>query len=192
MTIASVTMVTPEQIKDAIRNVPNFPKPGIGFKDITTVLNQPELFAGVVDWMAEQMAGQPIDAVVGIESRGFMLGAALAYKIGAGFVPIRKQGKLPSATLKQSYSLEYGDDHIEVHTDALPAGARVVLVDDLLATGGTMAASLALMKALDVSVARVQFMVDLAFLDGRTKLQGKLVELGWEDTPIEAMVAFAD
>lgn len=192
MTIAPATMVTPEQIKLAIRNVPNFPKPGINFKDITTVLNNPELFAGVVDWMACQVSGQPIHAVVGIESRGFMLGAALAYKLGAGFVPIRKKGKLPSSIVHESYELEYGTDQIEVHTDAVPAGSRIILVDDLLATGGTMSAAISLMQQLDVSIARIQFMVDLTFLDGRSKLVNRLTELGLEDTPIEAMVAFND
>lgn len=189
----SMTQITADDIADAIRNVPNFPKAGINFKDITTVLNQPTLFAGVVDWMASQLGGQPVDAVIGIESRGFMLGAALAYKLGCGFVPIRKAGKLPAATVSQSYELEYGTDTIELHQDAVPSGARVVLVDDLLATGGTMAASMALLNQLDVELLSILFMVDLAFLDGRQKLSAMQAELGLpEALPVTAMVTFED
>jgi adenine phosphoribosyltransferase len=190
---AQCTQVTPEDIEKAIRNVPNFPKAGINFKDITTVLNQPELFAGVIDWMAAQIGGQPVDAVVGIESRGFMLGAALAYKLGCGFVPIRKKGKLPGKTVSQTYELEYGEDTVEVHTDAVPAGGRVVLVDDLLATGGTMAASMALLGQLDVQLVRILFMVDLTFLDGRKKIDAAAQTLALPaELPIQAMVAYHD
>src|SRR6516164_6310368 len=142
------TAVTPQEIERAIRNVPDFPKPGIQFKDITPVLADAALFAGAIDLLTEKFQPGSIDAVVGIDARGFIFAAAAALKLKAGFVPIRKKGKLPYQTYEQEYALEYGSATIAVHIDALKSGSQVLLIDDLLATGGTAAAAAALIERL--------------------------------------------
>jgi adenine phosphoribosyltransferase len=163
-------------IKTLIRDIPDFPKPGILFKDITTLLKDPEGLKATIELMAEKIRKAPCEAVVGTESRGFIFGAPLALELGVGFIPIRKPGKLPHKTRSASYELEYGTDTIEIHEDALQKGQKVALVDDLLATGGTMAASCELVEALGAEVASVTFVIELAFLNGRDKLEGRNVE----------------
>ena len=150
-----------------IRDVRDFPKPGIVFKDITPVLADAGAFAAAVEAMAAPWRGQAIDAVVGIEARGFILGAPLARLLDAGFVPVRKPGKLPGRTLSQTYALEYGEDRLELHADALPAGTRVLLVDDVLATGGTLAAAQALLGQLQVDIVGAGVLIELTALHGR-------------------------
>lgn len=162
-----------EHLKRKIRNVPDFPKPGILFYDITTLLRDPIGFREAVDAVEAPYKGRAIDLVVGVESRGFILGAALADRLGAGFVPVRKVGKLPSTTVKVTYDLEYGSDSLEMHDDAIAAGQRVLVVDDLLATGGTARATVDLVRRLGGQVAGVAFLVELTFLDGRAKLAGE-------------------
>lgn len=162
-----------EHLKQKIRNVPDFPKPGILFYDITTLLRDPVGFREAVDAVEAPYKGRPIDLVVGVESRGFILGAALADRLGAGFVPVRKVGKLPSTTVKVTYDLEYGSDSLEMHDDAIAAGQRVLVVDDLLATGGTARATVDLVRRLGGQVAGVAFLVELTFLGGRAKLAGE-------------------
>lgn len=152
-----------------IRNIPDFPKPGIVFKDITPVLADPAGFAAAVEAMAAPWRDAPPVAVVGIESRGFILGAAMAMALDCGFVPIRKPGKLPAHTLAEDYALEYGSDRIEIHADALPAGARVLIVDDVLATGGTLAAAAKLARRQGMDVAGAAVLVELRMLDGRKR-----------------------
>ena len=164
--------VTPDEIKQAIRNVPDFPKPGIQFKDITPVLADPRLFAGAIDLLANKFKPGSVDAVVGIDARGFIFAAAAAIKLNAGFVPVRKKGKLPYKTIEQDYALEYGSATVAMHMDALKPGARVLLIDDLLATGGTAAASAALIKKLGAQILEVTFLIELKFLNGREKLKG--------------------
>jgi adenine phosphoribosyltransferase len=166
-----------EALKAKIRNVPDFPKPGILFYDITTLLRDAEGFRLAVDQLAKPYAGTPIDLVVGVESRGFILGAAVADRLGAGFVPVRKVGKLPAKTVRVSYDLEYGSDALEMHDDAITPGQRVLIVDDLLATGGTARATVQLVKGLGGIVHAVAFLVELTFLDGRSKLQGEDVHV---------------
>jgi adenine phosphoribosyltransferase len=161
-----------QAIQSAIRDIPDYPKPGILFKDITTVLRDPKLFKDVIDFFRILNEDKAIDYVVGIESRGFILGAPLAYALNAGFVPIRKKGKLPAQVERHDYELEYGTDTVEIHTDAIPAGARVLLVDDLLATGGTAEAAITLLQKTGANVVGVQLLIELAFLDGRKKLAG--------------------
>lgn len=163
--------MTTEDVKKAIRDVPDFPKPGILFKDITTALNKPEIFQFLVDHMYEKYKNEGITKVVGIESRGFILGSVLAYKLNAGFVPVRKPGKLPSETYSVSYELEYGTDTLEIHNDALNANDVVLLHDDLLATGGTALASIELIQKFDVKNIHVSFICELLFLDGGKKLK---------------------
>jgi adenine phosphoribosyltransferase len=153
-----------------IRSIPDFPKKGIVFRDITTLLKKKESFASAVDMMYEHYKGLRIDTVVSIESRGFILGAPLAYKLGAGFVPIRKPGKLPAEKVKQEYALEYGTDAIEIHKDAIAPGTRVLMHDDLLATGGTMVAACKLVETLGGNVVGISFLIELAFLNGRKNL----------------------
>ena len=172
--------VTPEEIKQAIRNVPDFPKPGIQFKDITPVLADPRLFAGAIDLLANKFKPGSVDAVVGIDARGFIFAAAAAIKLNAGFVPVRKKGKLPYKTIEQDYALEYGSATVAMHVDALKPGARVLLIDDLLATGGTAAASAALIKKLGAQILEVTFLIELKFLNGREKLK---------DYPVRSIVA---
>jgi adenine phosphoribosyltransferase len=160
-------------LKTRIRNVPDFPKPGILFYDVTTLLRDPDGFKLAIDTMAEPYHGQGISLVVGIESRGFILGAAVADRIGAGFVPVRKVGKLPSKTIRASYALEYGTDSLEMHDDAIDNGQKVLIVDDLLATGGTARATVDLVKQLGGDVHGVSFLIELVALNGRAKLPGE-------------------
>jgi adenine phosphoribosyltransferase len=157
-------------LADMIRNVPDFPIPGIQFKDITTLLRDGAAFRMVVDTLAERYLGRGLDAVVGIESRGFILSAPLAYRLGVGLVPVRKPGKLPAATYQVGYDLEYGSNTLEIHRDSFSAGARVVVVDDLLATGGTVTAACELVEMAGATVEEVAFLVELTFLNGRERL----------------------
>ena len=168
----SQTPPTPSEIASAIRNVPDFPKPGIQFKDITPVLADARLFAGSVDLLIDGLKPGMVDAVVGIDARGFIFAAAAALRLGAGFVPIRKKGKLPFTTHEQDYALEYGHATVAIHTDALRPGSRVLLIDDLLATGGTAAAAAALVQRLGAQILRISFLIELGFLHGRDKLKG--------------------
>ena len=158
------------QLRSVIRDVPDFPKPGILFKDITPVLKDPLLCSAVVDAFAERLQGQQIDAVAGIESRGFLFGLMLANRLNIPFVPIRKKGKLPAETISQSYDLEYGSATIEIHRDAFVPGTRVLIHDDLLATGGTVEAAARLIEQLDGVVAGFSFIISLDFLKGEEKL----------------------
>ncbi len=162
-------------IKQRIRHVPDFPKPGILFYDITTLLRDPKGYRATIDMLSAPYKGQPIDAVVGIESRGFILGSAVAERIGAGFIPIRKPGKLPSATIKQTYALEYGTDALEIHSDAVEKGQRILIVDDVLATGGTAAAAAHLIRQLGGELLGLAFLLELEFLNGKAKLPGESV-----------------
>ena len=155
-----------------VRSVPGFPKPGIVFRDITTLLKDPGALREAADLIAARYAQSGISKVVGVEARGFILGAIIAYKLGAGFVPVRKPGKLPAATLRESYALEYGTDAIEIHADAISQGDRVLVHDDLLATGGTAAATCALVERLGGTIVGVSFLIELAFLGGRLRLTG--------------------
>ena len=164
-----------DHLKSRIRHVPDFPKPGILFYDITTLLAEAAGFKDTIDALAAPYAGAGIDRVVGIESRGFILAAALADRLGAGFVPIRKPGKLPSTTLGESYALEYGTDTLEIHDDALGAGHRVLIVDDVLATGGTARAAVNLVHRLGSTLHGAAFLIELDFLKGRDKLTGTTV-----------------
>jgi adenine phosphoribosyltransferase len=164
-----------DALKKRIRHVPDFPKPGILFYDVTTLLKDPEGFGMALDAMAQPYKAGTIDMVVGIESRGFIFGAAIADRLNAGFAPVRKLGKLPSKTRKASYSLEYGNDSLELHEDAAGKGQRVLVVDDLLATGGTAAATVSLIRGLGADVVAVQFLIELTGLEGRKKLPGETV-----------------
>ena len=166
------TSVTPAEISAAMRNVPDFPKPGIQFKDITPVLADARLFSGTIDLLTEKFVPGSVDAIVGIDARGFIFAAAAAKKLNAGFVPVRKKGKLPYTTIEQEYALEYGHATVAMHTDALKPGARVLLIDDLLATGGTAAAAVALVQKLGGKILEVSFLIELKFLNGRSKLNG--------------------
>ena len=159
-------------LKDRIRHVPDFPKPGILFYDITTLLREPEGFRDAVDALTEPFRDAGIDLVVGIESRGFILGAAVAGRLDAGFVPVRKIGKLPSATVRVTYDLEYGSDSLEIHEDAVRRGQRVLVVDDLLATGGTAAATVDLIGRTGGVVNAVAVLIELTDLGGRARLDG--------------------
>lgn len=162
-------------LKPYIRDIPDFPKPGIVFKDIAPLLGNPDAFATVTDTLAAKFQSAKLDYIAGIESRGFIFGAALANALKVGFIPLRKPGKLPYKTIRREYSLEYGTDAIEVHEDALQSGKRVLLVDDLLATGGTAAAASALLREIGADLVGVAFVVELAFLQGRTKLKEEKV-----------------
>jgi adenine phosphoribosyltransferase len=166
-------MLFMDTLKKRIRHVPDFPKPGILFYDITTLLRDPEGFQEAVGALATPFVGDNIDLVVGVESRGFILGAAVADRLKAGFVPVRKVGKLPSTTVRVTYDLEYGSDSLEIHNDAIAPGNRVLIVDDLLATGGTARATVDLVKQLGGTVHGAAFLIELAELSGRTKLQGE-------------------
>jgi adenine phosphoribosyltransferase len=159
-----------EQLKTKIRNVPDFPKPGILFYDITTLLQDKIGFRAAIDSLAIPFEGQGIDVVVGIESRGFIFGSAVADRIGAGFTPVRKPGKLPSTTVRATYDLEYGSDSLEMHDDAIRPGQKVLIVDDLLATGGTARATTDLVKKLGGDVHALAFLIELVALNGRTRL----------------------
>jgi adenine phosphoribosyltransferase len=173
--------VTPAEIEKAIRNIPDFPKPGIQFKDITPMLADARLFSGTIDLLTEHFAPGSIDAVVGIDARGFIFAAAAAKKLHAGFIPIRKKGKLPYKTVEQDYALEYGHATVAIHIDSLKPGARVLLVDDLLATGGTAAAAAALIQKLGAQIVEASFLIELKFLNGREKLSG---------FPVRSLVAY--
>jgi len=162
-----------DTLKAQIRSVPDFPKPGILFYDITTLIGDPAGFKATLDAMSAPFQGQGISLVVGIESRGFILGAAVADRLGAGFCPIRKPGKLPAKTIKESFSLEYGTDAIEIHEDAIAKGQRVLIVDDVLATGGTARAAARLVKRLGGELHGLAFLIELVGLDGRSQIQGE-------------------
>ena len=166
---------SPEFFKSRIRQVPDFPKPGINFYDITTLLRDPAGFAAAIEQLAAPFEGAGIDLVVGIESRGFILGAPVATRLKAGFVPIRKPGKLPAKALRESFSLEYGSDAIEIHHDAVTPGQTVLIVDDVLATGGTARAAASLVKQLGGTLHALAFLIELDFLQGREKLAGERV-----------------
>jgi adenine phosphoribosyltransferase len=160
----------PEELKRYIRDVPDYPQKGIVFRDITPLLGDKKIFREVVDLMSKGWASDPPDLVAGIEARGFIPGAAIAVKLGAGFVPIRKTGKLPWTTIVESYDLEYGTDQLEVHSDAVQPGQKVLIVDDVLATGGTASAAVRLMRKLGADVVGVQVLIELGYLDGRERL----------------------
>jgi adenine phosphoribosyltransferase len=160
-----------EHLRAAVRDVPDFPKKGIVFKDITPVLNDPALFRASIDLFLERCRGKNVDKIVGIDARGFLFGSAVAYELGVGFIPIRKRGKLPYKTETAKYSLEYGESEMEMHTDAMAAGERVVLVDDLLATGGTSAAAAVLIRKTGADLLEAQFLIELEFLHGRKQLE---------------------
>jgi adenine phosphoribosyltransferase len=162
--------ISVDKIKQAIREIPDFPKAGILFKDIMPVVKDPILFNQVIEYFYYELKDKKIQYVAGIESRGFILAAALAYKLGVGFVPVRKKGKLPGLVERHEYDLEYGTDIIEMQADAIEPGARVALIDDLLATGGTAAASIKLLERLNAEIASVLFLVELDFLHGRQAL----------------------
>lgn len=158
-------------LKSLIRTIPHYPKQGIMFRDITTLLKDPIGLRMLVDGLAEHYKNQKIDKIAGIEARGFIIGAALAYKLGLGFVPIRKSGKLPAETVGQEYALEYGADRVEIHTDAIDKGEQVLLIDDLIATGGTAEAAVALIQKLDGVVMGCGFVIDLPDIGGMQRLQ---------------------
>ncbi|MBI2421237.1 MAG: adenine phosphoribosyltransferase [Candidatus Hydrogenedentes bacterium] len=164
-----------------IRNVPDFPKPGIQFKDITSLLLVPDAFAHVIDTFKARYTAQPIDAIVGIDARGFIFGSALSYAMHLPFVPARKHGKLPGKTIEESFELEYGTDRVAIHDDALHAGQRVLILDDLLATGGTALAVARLIQRLGAEVVEAAFVVELPPLNGRKKLEG---------IPVHSLVEF--
>jgi adenine phosphoribosyltransferase len=157
-------------LADLLRDVPDFPQPGIVFKDLTPLLSNVDAFRFAVDSVAEHAAGLTVDKVVGIEARGFIFGAAVAYRLGAGFVPVRKPGKLPWKTVTETYALEYGSDSLDIHEDAVDPGDAVYVVDDVLATGGTAAATCRLVERLGGTIAGLAFVVELGFLEGRAKL----------------------
>ena len=158
--------------KDAIRTIPDYPKPGIMFRDITTLLGNPRAFRRAVDELVQPYAGMKIDKVAGLEARGFILGGAVAHQLSVGFVPVRKKGKLPYTTHEQSYDLEYGSNTVAIHIDAVQPGSRVLLVDDLLATGGTASAAVHLLEKIGAKILEVHFLIELEFLQGRGKLRG--------------------
>ena len=162
-------------LRGRIRDIPDFPKPGILFRDITTLLQDAEAYGAALAGLEDLVRGERIAKVAGIESRGFILGAALADRLRSGFVPVRKRGKLPGATVRVAYELEYGSDHLEIHADAVQPGERVLIVDDLLATGGTAAATVELLRAVRADVVGVLVLVELDFLGGRRRLDGLMV-----------------
>ena len=164
-----------DELKQRIRHVPDFPKKGILFYDITTLLKDPVGFKMAVDAMAEPYIGQPVDLVVGVESRGFIFGAAVADRLKTGFAPVRKPGKLPSTTRSASYALEYGTDTLQIHDDAVGPGSRVLIVDDLLATGGTAAATAGLIRDLGAEIIAIQFLIELVGLNGRDRLPNETI-----------------
>lgn len=171
----SSTAASMDQLKAKIRNVPDFPKPGILFYDITTLLRDREGLRMAIDALSAPLKGQAIDAVVGMESRGFIFGAAVADRLGTGFIPVRKPGKLPAKTVKATYALEYGTDCLEMHCDAVEKGTRVLVIDDLLATGGTARATVELLKGQGADIVGVSFLIELVDLGGRSKLAGENV-----------------
>jgi adenine phosphoribosyltransferase len=174
---------TLQQIRDAIRTIPDYPRPGIMFRDITTLLGNAQAFTQVVELLAQPWRGTAIDRVAGIEARGFILGGAMAHELSAGFVPIRKKGKLPHTTVRVAYSLEYGLDEMEMHRDALSAGERIILVDDLIATGGTAEAAVKLLRSLGACILAACFIIDLPDLGGSAKLAAL-------EVPVRSLVSF--
>ncbi|MBN2910090.1 adenine phosphoribosyltransferase [Polycladomyces sp. WAk] len=158
--------------KEKIRVIPDFPQPGIRFKDITTLLKEGPAYRAAIDTMVERLKDKQIDLIVGPEARGFVVGAPLAYALGAGFVPVRKAGKLPGETIETEYSLEYGKDKLAIHRDAIQPGQRVLVADDLLATGGTISATINLVRQLQGELVGAAFFIELTYLNGREKLQG--------------------
>ena len=164
-----------EELRAKIREIPDFPKPGILFYDITTVLKDPVAYKQAIDLMLEPSRDEPVDIVVGMESRGFIFSAPLAYLLGAGLVPVRKLGKLPAETLSVEYALEYGSNTLEIHRDAIQPGQKVLIVDDLLATGGTVHGTIELVERLKGEVVGLGFLVELEFLKGRARLEGRRV-----------------
>ena len=171
------------ELKDAIRTIPDFPKPGIMFRDVTTLMGNPRAFRQAVDELVQPYAGAKIDKVAGIEARGFILGGAVAHQLSAGFVPIRKKGKLPYETVRIAYSLEYGIDEMEMHKDAVAQGERVILVDDLIATGGTAEGAVKLLRQIGANVVAACFIIDLPDLGGAAKLRAM-------DVPVRTLMAF--
>ncbi|MDD5561239.1 MAG: adenine phosphoribosyltransferase [Candidatus Omnitrophica bacterium] len=159
-------------LEQSIRNIPDFPKPGILFRDVTTLIQNKSAFKKSIDLLAKKYKGKKIDKIVGVEARGFIFGAALAHKIGAGFVPVRKKGKLPYKTISTTYELEYGTDTLEIHKDAICAGEKILIIDDLLATGGTVQAVVELVKQLRGKIVGIGFIIELVDLHGRNKLKG--------------------
>jgi adenine phosphoribosyltransferase len=170
-------------LRSAIRNIPDYPKPGIVFRDITTLLGDARAFRRAVDEMVQPWAGSKIDKVAGVEARGFILGGAVAHQASAGFVPIRKKGKLPHTTVRIAYSLEYGVDEMEMHEDAVKPGERVILVDDLIATGGTAEGAVKLLRQMGAEVLAACFVIDLPALGGADKLRKM-------DVPVRTLVSF--
>ena len=175
---------TLREIRDAIRTIPDYPRPGVMFRDITTLLGNARAFGLVVDHLVQPWRGERVDRVAGIEARGFILGGAIAHQLSAGFVPIRKKGKLPHATVRVAYSLEYGLDEMEMHRDALLPGERIILVDDLLATGGTAEAAVKLLRSLGAQILAACFIIDLPELGGAARLAGL-------EVPVRTLVAFS-
>lgn len=172
-----------ETLKASIRTIPDYPKPGILFRDITTLLGQPRAFRRAVDELVHPYAGDGIAKIAGIEARGFILGGAIAHQLSAGFVPIRKKGKLPHETVRVAYSLEYGVDEMEMHKDAIAPGERVLLVDDLIATGGTAEGAVKLLKQMGAEVVAACFVIDLPDLGGRKKIE----DLG---VPVRTLISY--
>ena len=168
--VAPMNSAIMDRLRAGVRDVPDFPKKGIVFKDITPLLSDPALFRASIDLFLERCRGKEIDKIVGIDARGFLFGSAVAYELGVGFVPIRKRGKLPYKTEIAKYSLEYGEAEMEMHIDAMIAGERVILVDDLLATGGTSGAAAALIRKVGGRLLEAQFLIELEFLNGRKQL----------------------
>ena len=172
-----------DRIRAAIRTIPDYPKPGVQFRDVTTLLGDAGAFRAAVDAMVQPHAGKKIDKVAGIEARGFILGGAVAHQLSVGFVPIRKKGKLPHTTIGQAYELEYGVDEVEMHADAVQPGERVLLVDDLIATGGTAEAAILLLRKAGAEVTGCSFVIDLPDLGGAAKIEAM-------DVPVAALTAF--
>jgi len=167
-----VALIAPKDLGGRIRDIPDFPKPGILFKDITTMLKDGDSFKSAIDGLLAKIGRKPIDVVVGMESRGFIFGAPIAYALGVGFVPVRKLGKLPADVVSVEYDLEYGSATLEMHKDALKPGAKVLIVDDLLATGGTVAGTIELVKQLQGEIVALAFLIELKALHGRDRLEG--------------------
>jgi adenine phosphoribosyltransferase len=176
-------MTFEQDLKEAVRNIPDYPKPGILFHDITTLLGDARAFRRAVDELVQPWAGSKIDKVAGIEARGFIIGGAVAHQLSAGFVPIRKKGKLPHTTVRIAYSLEYGLDEMEMHADAILPGQRVILVDDLIATGGTAEAAVKLLRQIGADVAAACFIIDMPDLGGAAKLRAM-------DLPVRTLISF--
>jgi len=178
-----MTQTTSDFLRSSIRSIPDYPKPGIMFRDITTLLGNARAFRRAVDELVQPFAGSKVDQVAGMEARGFILGGAVAHQLSAGFIPIRKKGKLPHTTVSIAYSLEYGVDEMEVHTDAVKPGEKVILIDDLIATGGTAEGATKLLQKMGADVVAACFVIDLPELGGRAKLEA----LG---VPVKTLIGF--